>query len=522
VDPDAPWKLEKPVMSLSREFGIVPLAPGPPIRPGEFVRRAASVLTLGGNPYRFNGNNLYYNQADIVYGRQAGVEETLDKMVALGMTVVRSNAHNDNLQASDPAAIQLQPGVYVESSLVALDRSVALAKARNIRLILKLTNNWDAYGGIRRYVAWQLGRVPVQREWGLFYTNETIKLWFKNYVKMIIERKNTVTGIVYRDEPAILAWELGNELRNPSTGGAGALVQWTGEMATYIKQLDGNHLLADGGEGFDDDASLYRGMSNSYPVRGSEGCSFHRLVKLSDLDMVSYHLYPAGWGINDGKDTEIYIRRHEEIARNAGKVAYFGEYGKRAGDQSPGGGNLTPGRAFDAQRATVYEAWLGYSAIEQATSGAMVWQLINDGKDDCEGFQVYYPLDAQSCDVLRQMSDRIAASPVAVSAATFKPVMMTAGSIATLSGTDLEGTKLVLVDGKGRTYDATIFSSSAGQINFQIPEKMPPGGAVVRVVRDGSTQASGALVVSAVEPGLFTAGTDERGLAGAGGCREQG
>ena len=90
VDPDAPWKLEKPGMSLSQEFGIVPLAPGPPIKSGEFVRRTGSVLTLGGNPYRFNGNNLYYNQADIVYGRQAGVEETLDKMAALGMTVVRS------------------------------------------------------------------------------------------------------------------------------------------------------------------------------------------------------------------------------------------------------------------------------------------------------------------------------------------------------------------------------------------------------------------------------------------------
>src|SRR4051794_3959326 len=177
VDPDAPRKLEKPGMSQSREFGIVPLPAGPPIRAGEFVRRTGSVLTLGGNPYRFNGNNLYYNQADIVYGRQAGVEETLDKMAALGMTVVRSNAHNDNLQSSDSAAIQLQPGVYVESSLVALDRSIALAKARNIRLILKLTNNWDAYGGIRRYVAWQLGRVPVQGEWGLFYTSDTIKTW---------------------------------------------------------------------------------------------------------------------------------------------------------------------------------------------------------------------------------------------------------------------------------------------------------------------------------------------------------
>jgi uncharacterized protein (TIGR03437 family) len=108
---------------------------------------------------------------------------------------------------------------------------------------------------------------------------------------------------------------------------------------------------------------------------------------------------------------------------------------------------------------------------------------------------------------------RIAASPVAVSAATYRPVTIAAGSIATLFGIDLAGTSLVLVDGKGRTYDATIFFSSAGQINFQIPENIPLGGAVIRVVRDQTTRASNAMMVADVEPGLFTADASGRGLA---------
>ena len=512
VDPQAPWKFERPGTPMRQSFGDRTVTV-PPIKSGEFVRRVGSVLTLGGKPFRFNGNNLYYNQADLVYGRLAGVEETLDKMSALGMNVVRSNAHNDNVQSSDPASIQLQPGVYSESSLVALDRSIALTKSRNIRLILKLTNNWDAYGGIRRYVSWHLGRTPVQSEWGLFYSNETIKTWYKNYVQMLVERKNTVTGVAYKDEPAILAWELGNELRNPSGGRANDLLSWTAEMAAHIKKLDPNHLVADGGEGFDDDATLYPGLSNRYPVGGSEGCSYHRLLQIADLDMVSYHLYPSGWSINDGNDSAIYIRRHEELARDAGKVAYFGEYGKRANNQSPAGCSNVPGRAFDPQRADVYQSWLNFSALDQASSGVMVWQLINDGKNDCEGFQVYCPQDSQSCGVLSRTSDLVQNSPVAVSAASYRGITLASGSLVSMFGAELVGSKVTLVDGKGKVYDAPLFYISAGQINFQIPEAVPVGGAVILVVKDGITLNSSPVMVSVVEPGLFTVTGDGSGLA---------
>ena len=68
-------------MSETERGGVPDLAPA--IRDEEFVSRIGSVLMLAGKPFRFHGNNIYFNQADIVYGRMAAVEETLDRSVAL-------------------------------------------------------------------------------------------------------------------------------------------------------------------------------------------------------------------------------------------------------------------------------------------------------------------------------------------------------------------------------------------------------------------------------------------------------
>lgn len=514
IAPDTPFRLERTPRRPAPQYSAL----FAPIEQGRFVERDGSLLLLNGLPFRFAGNNTYYLQADLVYGRQAGVEETLDDMVAQGLNVARANAHNDHPPASDPAVIQTLPGVYVESSLVALDRSIALARSRNIRLILKLTNNWEAYGGIKRYVQWLLNRTPTATETALFYTDATIKGWFKNYVRMVVERRNTVTGTLYRDEPAILAWELGNELRNPAGNKASDLLAWSAEMAAYLKQIDPNHMVADGGEGFDDSPALYPGLSNGYTVSGSEGCSYHRLVQIPDIDMVSYHLYPKGWGLNDTTDPVIWIRRHEQMAREAGKVAYFGEFGKRANDTAPAGCSRDPGRAFDPQRAVIFQNWLATNVLDEASAGHMVWQMINDAKDDCEGFQVYCPLDTATCAALKALSDRVLVNqPAGVNGASYRLGTIAPGSFASLFGAQLPeaAAQVAVVDYTGQERPAQLFYSGPTQINFLTPAGTRPGGAVLRIYSGNTLQTSALINVASVAPGLFSASADGQGLAAA-------
>jgi uncharacterized protein (TIGR03437 family) len=502
----------------------------PPVRPGEFVTRAGSTLLLAGREFRFAGGNTYFLQPEIAYGNARGVREVLDRAVTLGLSVVRAHGFNDHpVPGDDPAVIQSAPGVFSEANLVALDQAVAEARARNLRVIFNLTNNWSAYGGIRRYVQWKLNRPPTVEELGLFYTDETIKGWFKNYVGMLLNRANTITGISYKDEPAIMAWELGNELRNK--GDANALLIWEAELASYIKSIDPNHLVADGGEGMDDDASLYPGISNTYAVRGDEGCSYRRLVNIPGIDLVSYHLYPSSWGLNDAADVEIWIRVHQQLARAAGKVAYLGEFGKRAGDDPPNCDRAV-GRQFDQIRAQIFERWLKIAVEDKGTSGHMVWQLVYETRPDCDGFAVYCPEDALSCNVLQKYSSLVMEPALAtVSAASYLGGMVAMESIAAVFGanlasetslattlplpTALAGTRVSVKDALGIDRPAPLFFISPSQINLQLPPETARGGAVMTVMRNDQFAAFGTANITSVAPGIFAADASGAGVAAA-------
>lgn len=73
---------------------------------------------------------------------------------------------------------------------------------------------------------------------------------YKNYVHKILTRNNTITGVIYREDPTLFALELANEPHcsdgyEISRGlKPGTIVRaWVAEMAAYIRNLDPNHMV---------------------------------------------------------------------------------------------------------------------------------------------------------------------------------------------------------------------------------------------------------------------------------------
>ena len=82
--------------------------------------------------------------------------------------------------------------------------------------------------------------------------------------------------------------------------------------------------------------------------------------------------------------------------------------------------------------------------------------------------------------------------------------------------TVLNGTSVTIRDGGGVTWQAPLFFVSPTQINYQLPEGISPGAAIVTVSNIAKGEvALGALRVADTYPGLFAANSDASGVAAA-------
>lgn len=157
------------------------------------------------------------------------------------------------------------------SSLHDYDEIISLASKYGVYLILVLTDCCCSsdYPDINNYFQ---QHAPYCNPLSL----ESVEI-FKKRIREIILHRNHLTGILYRDEPVVLAWDIANELEFWHFG-VDIVKDWIRDIVRYIKKLDPNHLVTItipvSTENFDKDKSLYN------------------LFDVPELDYLSFSFYP--------------------------------------------------------------------------------------------------------------------------------------------------------------------------------------------------------------------------------------
>ncbi|CAL5332238.1 unnamed protein product [Camellia sinensis] len=263
------------------------------------------------------------------------------------------------------------------------------------KLILSLVNNYENFGG-KQYVDWARSQGQNLASDDDFFTNSVVKGYYKNRIMWqfspeanrqrrqnqetseitVLTRRNSITGVEYKDDPTIMAWEhsLGALLipqEVPSRG-------WITKMALYLKSIDSNHLLEAGLEGFYGQTASQKQQFN---LNFQVGTDFIANNQILGIDFATIHSYPDVWLLGTSDDSQIsflnnWVNTHIQNAQNIlGMPLLVSEFGKSWKD---------PG--FDTQQRDILFKTV-YSAIYSSASGGgggaaaggMFWQLLTEG-----------------------------------------------------------------------------------------------------------------------------------------------
>ncbi|HKW28566.1 MAG TPA: cellulase family glycosylhydrolase [Verrucomicrobiae bacterium] len=266
-----------------------------------FITVRGDQLLDGTRPFRFisfNIPNLLIVEDNVPFNRtnpwclpdEFELQDALATVHQMGGTVVRTYSIPVWRSNDPPAESSYVLGVdkYNENAFRTFDLALKLANENGVRLIIPLVNNWKWQGGRGEYAGFR-GKAPDD-----FWTDPELIADFERTIRYVLLRTNTLTGVRYCDDKAILCWETGNELSSPAA--------WTHEIARYLKSLDPHHLVMDGVNG---------GYLSPESLRDPY------------VDIVTTHHYPGSW---TRKTFAQLIRENWEMAK--GKKPYVvGEFG---------------------------------------------------------------------------------------------------------------------------------------------------------------------------------------------------
>lgn len=307
----------------------------------EFITIDSAGFVKNGASYNYIGTNLWY--ASILGSTGEGGDRQrlcneLDKLKELGVTNLRILSGPDaGSDLANPAKPYLQeaPGVLNDTLLAGLDFVIAELEKRGMDAVIYLNNAWDWSGGYGFYLK-QCGygdspNANVDGGYGRYvsycaaFSRDTVaQNMYYDYIRKIVSRRNSITGRYYKDEPAIMSWQLCNEPRPFAPDNKEQFANWIAGAASLIKKLDPNHLVSTGSEG------LY-------------GCEVdmdlcERIHADSNIDYITIHIWPANWGwaSRSNPDSDIenacvrsgeYIDMHVSLAQKLRKPLVIEEFG---------------------------------------------------------------------------------------------------------------------------------------------------------------------------------------------------
>ncbi|MEI5687024.1 glycoside hydrolase 5 family protein [Sphingomonas kyungheensis] len=320
--------------------------PGGTAGASRFVTVDGHRFRRGGKAYRYAGANIWYGAwlgAPTGYGDRARLARELDRLQALGIRNLRilGSAELSPLRNSITPGFRDRSAVYNADLLHGLDWTLAEMAQRDMTAVIYLTNFWEWSGGMMTYLSWVNGDRyidmndpahpwPAFADWNAaFYGNAPAQALYRDYVRALVSRTNSVTGVAYSDDPTIMAWQLANEPR-PAGSAAVAVAhlpdfyRWVDETARFIKTLDRHHLVSTGSEG------LKGAIEREDIVLATHG--------LASVDYLTAHIWPNNWSWMDAGDlagtydagaarVADYVDAHIRMATTLGKPLVIEEFG---------------------------------------------------------------------------------------------------------------------------------------------------------------------------------------------------
>jgi mannan endo-1,4-beta-mannosidase len=310
--------------------------------PPGFVTRDGTRLLLNGQPYRVSGLNIYNANSN-----------------GLCWYAMNGTILDDSLAAIGPGKNAFRAWFFqqlattnVTRDWTAFDRTLATARARGLKVIATLIDQWGncgssvAAGGYKNTDWYRSGyRDPDPA--GI--------VSYRDWVAEVVDR--------YKDDPTILAWQLVNEpevlpengadcATVPESEAARLLKAFAEDISGLIKSIDPNHLVSLG--------TLGSGQC------GTQYTDYEDVHSVATLDLCEYHDYQSSSPMPG--DEWNGLQRRLDQCNALGKPILVGELGLRPSDV---GGTLRDrANTLDAKLCGEYAAGI---------AGALEWAWNKDG-----------------------------------------------------------------------------------------------------------------------------------------------